>query len=78
VLALAQLNGLTWEVEQEILGYDPRIQRPARTGESLAEEMLDFQFGFPLLLLRDHESALLTYWSVEDGSCGVRWASVRI
>ncbi|MEV4669893.1 sialidase family protein [Microbacterium sp. LWO12-1.2] len=77
VLALAQLNGLTWKVEQEILGYDPDIRRLSRTGESLAEEMLDFQFGFPILLLRDRESALLTYWSVEDGSCGVRWASIR-
>jgi len=78
VLALANLEGDAWQVEQEVLGYDPNVQRAARTGTSLAEEMLDFQFGYPILLLRDDQSALLTYWSVEGGSCGVRWASVQL
>ena len=40
--------------------------------------MLDFAFGFPTLTRLDDATILLTYWSVENDRCGVRWARIGL
>ncbi|WP_162941415.1 sialidase family protein [Desertimonas flava] len=78
VAAAARFDGSVWSVEDETLVYDARRRREGREHDDGVDEMLDFQFGFPTALSRPDGSVLATFWSVEDGSCGVRWASLRI
>ena len=82
VAALARLPaGETtedWVVDAEALLYDPGSRRDGRQRGDGVSEMLDFEFGFPTATLRRDGTILATYWSVEDGKCGVRWASVEI
>lgn len=76
VVALATFGGEEWKVDQDLLAYDPASQRTGRVAQSLADEMLDFAFGFPTLTRLKDSTVLLTYWSVEGDRCGIRWAHI--
>lgn len=78
VAAAARLDGDEWTVEVEALVHDARQRRDARVRDGGVDEMLDFQFGFPTSVARHDGTILVTYWSVEDGRCGVRWALLQV
>lgn len=68
-----------WELRgDEVLVHDAAARREGRRADNLADEMLDFKFGFPTGLRLPDGSVLVTYWSVEDERCGVRWALVAV
>lgn len=78
VAALVRLVGVDWIVDEELVVHDTRRTRDGRRRDGGVDEMLDFQFGFPLATARHDGSLLVTYWAVVDGRCGVRWATLRI
>jgi sialidase-1 len=83
VAALARLqpNGKDardWTVDAETLIHDPQLRRDGRQRGDGVSEMLDFEFGFPTATARLDGTIMATYWSVEDGSCGVRWATLKL
>jgi len=78
VAALGRLEADKWTVDEETLLYDAQRAREERRHDEGVEEMLDFEFGFPTIVVRRDGTHLVTYWSVQDGRCGVRSAVVQI
>lgn len=80
--AVARLDGGSaagrWTVDAEILVHDAERKRDGRRHAGGVDEMLDFEFGFPTATARVDGSYLVTYWSVEEGRCGVRWAMLQL
>jgi hypothetical protein len=67
-----------WAIDAETLLYDPGSHRDGRQRGDGVAEMLDFEFGFPTATARRDGTIMATYWSVENGRCGVRWATLEI
>lgn len=75
VAVVARLNPYgDWDLGDEVLVHDAAASRSGRQADTLADEMLDFKFGFPTGILLPDRTVLVTFWSVEDDICGVRWA----
>ncbi len=78
VLAVARLDD-GWHTFQEQTLY--RAAAPSETTAPPLDgvvAMNRFQFGFPTAIRVEADTALITYWSVLDGRCGVRFARIRI
>jgi len=74
-----QTNEEGWTVHHEINLYDAGScrQRGAEV-ESGIDELDDFAFGFPTAIQLQDGTFLCTYWSVENGVCGIRWLKLSI
>lgn len=78
VAAVAHLHDSSWTVEEETLLHDAHSERDERLHDEGVTEMLDFEFGFPTIVVRRDGTYLITYWAVQDGRCGVRSVVIQI
>ncbi len=78
VMALADMTEQDWPIRFEGLLYDAQARREGRQRDGGVNEMIDFAFGFPTAVRLDDDTWLATYWSVEDGHCGIRWVRLRV
>jgi len=79
VMALVTFTDESWTVHNERLLYDAKShhQRSEKI-ESGIDELDGFQFGFPTAIPLIDGTFLSTHWSVERGTCGIRWTRLRI
>lgn len=67
-----------WDLGGEIMVHDAAAVRLDRLADNLTDEMLDFRFGFPTGIRLPDGAVLISYWTVERGTCGVRWCVVEV
>ncbi len=78
VAALVTFDTDNWTLHHETLLYDPQSQRDRKTIQSDGLDELDsFAFGFPTAIPLNDNTFLATFWSKEQGACGIRWTKLR-
>ena len=79
VMCLVTFTDDAWTVHFEDFLYDAQAHRERSADvESGIDELDSFQFGFPTAILLQDGTFLATQWSVENGTCGIRWNKLRI
>lgn len=77
VAAVVRLRERVWSTVSEAVIYQP-IRKVSRSEADAVLQMNAFGFGFPTAVRLPDHSILITFWSVDDGQCGVRWARLEV
>ncbi|MBN2294834.1 MAG: exo-alpha-sialidase, partial [Pirellulales bacterium] len=79
VMGLVSFDNERWTVHHEGLLYDPQSTRNLADDQPDGLSELDsFAFGFPTAIRLHDNTLLATFWSKEQGICGIRWAKLRV
>ena len=79
IMCLVSFTDDAWTVHYEGILYDAQTHHQRGPSENWqAEELAAFQFGFPTAVVLKDGAVLATHWSVEEGTCGIRWTRLQI
>jgi hypothetical protein len=68
-----------WTVHHEDILYDANtVRQRGADVKSGIDELDSFAFGFPTAIHLRDGTLLATHWSVENGTCGIRWTRLRV
>ena len=77
-MCLVRASSEGWEIEFEGMLFDGQAKLELTEEVSSQEQIGLIQFGYPMGLMLDDETALTVHWCAEDGVCGIRWTRVKV